>query len=74
MRAARLRSLAAVVAEVQARPERYGPLLHVVVEHDDNCTPSQCRCEPTYRIEPLTPETFARGARGEEEWRRRAAS
>jgi hypothetical protein len=41
---------------------------HLIILHDDACTPGACVCEPEYVIEGLTPETYERGQRAQAEW------
>lgn len=50
-----------------------GRAVHVVVLHDEGCTPTSCACEPEYVVEPLTVETLTAGAEAEAVWRQGAA-
>jgi len=45
-----------------------GRAVHLVVVHDDGCTPERCRCSPEYVVEELTAENLRRGAREHEAW------
>lgn len=47
---------------------------HVTAEHGPSCSPEVCRCSPTYRLEPLTPENVQRGAQGQAKWRKETLS
>lgn len=55
-------------------PEARGKVWHVMVLHGDRCTPSRCRCNPTYEVEVATEENLAEGERLEREWRKAKAS
>lgn len=45
-----------------------GRVLSVAVEHDDECTPECCCCEPSYSVEDATPEAIAAGQRAQRAW------
>ena len=47
---------------------------HVVVLHDDDCTPSRCGCEPEYVVEDLTVDNYQRAAKAQSEWIRSTLS
>lgn len=47
-----------------------GAAVHLVALHDDGCSPIACRCEPSFRLEPMTPENVLKGARGQKQWER----
>lgn len=51
-----------------------GLVVHTLVHHDDDCTPSCCRCDPAYHIEIGTPQNLAAGERAEREWLRQVLS
>lgn len=48
-----------------------GGALHVVVLHDDDCTPARCVCEPEYVLEELTTENYLKGQAAQEEWKKK---
>lgn len=45
-----------------------GRAMHMMVFHDDRCTPSRCTCEPEFELEELTPEAYEAGQRAQDEW------
>lgn len=45
-----------------------GMVVHAWCLHDDACTPSECRCQPEYIIERLTPETYLAGQDAQAQW------
>ena len=45
------------------------PAAHVLLLHDDRCTPARCVCEPEVVIRPLTPEAIAEGEQLERAWK-----
>jgi hypothetical protein len=47
---------------------------HVMVLHDDDCTPSSCTCKPDYVVEIATPDNVMAGAKAERAWRKAKAS
>jgi hypothetical protein len=67
-------SNSAELASALASGELRGQVLHATVLHDRRCTPSRCVCEPEIHVEPLTPASYAGGARAETEWRRKVCS
>jgi hypothetical protein len=51
-----------------------GRALHMVILHDDACTPDRCSCEPEYVLEDLTVENYIAGQRAQAEWKRNSVS
>lgn len=47
---------------------------HLTVEHDEECSPSRCACEPCFLVRPLTVESFLEGQRNEVAWAKRTSS
>ena len=47
---------------------------HVIVLHDDACTPSRCTCAPWYELRDLTVESYQAGIEGERAWRKAVCS
>ena len=43
-------------------------LAHVLILHDDACSPDQCGCKPTYVVEDGTAENIIEGARQQRAW------
>jgi hypothetical protein len=60
------------MAQIMRRPGRR--LIHMVVLHDERCSPHACRCRPWYRLEELTTETWLRGEREQAQWERESQS
>ncbi len=54
--------LAAIAGELR------GLAVHITIEHDHGCTPSACRCSPSFVLQKLTPAAYAAGARAERDW------
>jgi len=67
----RFTSMEALASFVRSRPP---PSHHVIVEHDDACTPTACTCRPHYVLEDLTVENVLAGAKAEAAWRKQRAS
>jgi hypothetical protein len=51
-----------------------GIVLHVMVLHDEECTPTICCCEPHFEIEKATAENFLEGEQAQAKWIRRTCS
>ena len=51
-----------------------GKAMHLLVEHDDVCTPGVCVCEPSYVLDNLTPEFFRAGQLAQAKWVRENTS
>lgn len=64
----------AELAAVLAAPEFQGRALHVLVLHDDACTPNICVCKPEYVVEELTTDTYLAGQKAQAAWRKGATS
>jgi hypothetical protein len=69
----RLRS-PAELAQLRASGALQGLAVHVLVLHDEQCTPSRCICSPEYELREVTVETLLEGARLQAAWVRSTAS
>lgn len=47
-----------------------GGAFHVVILHDDACTPAGCVCTPEFVLEELTVENYRKGQEAQEAWRK----
>lgn len=47
---------------------------HLLILHDEECTPSQCNCNPEYILEDLTVENLTMGQKAQQEWIRSKTS
>lgn len=54
--------------------EGRGKVWHVMVLHGSQCSPSACRCQPEYQVEPATEDNLVEGARLERDWARATRS
>lgn len=48
------------------RPDAY----HMVVLHDDACSPARCTCKPDFVVEDMTADNWIAGQKAEDEWRK----
>jgi hypothetical protein len=51
-----------------------GGAFHMVILHEDGCTPSSCRCSPWYEVRALTVDNVLDGAKREAKWRKESTS
>lgn len=45
-----------------------GKVYNTTILHDDDCTPEQCVCSPTYLVEDFTQESFDRSQDAQRKW------
>jgi hypothetical protein len=55
-------------AEFEAFVAAGGSALHVLILHDNACTPSRCVCEPWYEVRDLTKDTRLDGLERQRKW------
>lgn len=64
----------AALEAAMATGEIQAGAFHLVVLHDDACTPGICVCEPEFILEDLTPENYMAGQRAQADWKRSKTS
>jgi hypothetical protein len=47
---------------------------HVMVLHDDACSPSRCSCKPWFEVRDLTTDAVLEGQRLQDKWTKETAS
>lgn len=60
------------LAEVQLA--LHGMAVHVMILHDDGCSPEACRCRPEFVLERLTPEGYLEGQAAQKKWAKETLS
>lgn len=60
------------VTEVQLALQ--GVAAHVMVLHDQGCSPEACRCRPEFVVKKLTPENYLEGQRAQAKWAKETLS
>lgn len=51
-----------------------GDALHVLILHDEGCSPSRCSCEPWFEVRELTADNVLEGQRLQDAWVKRSSS
>lgn len=73
MKKIHFKSEAAMIAALTSDKFR-GRAMHVVILHDDQCTPDRCVCEPEFILEDLTVENYMAGQRAQAKWKKDSVS
>lgn len=51
-----------------------GKASHVLILHDDSCTPSACSCSPEFVLEELTVDSYKAGQLAQTDWVRKSTN
>lgn len=51
-----------------------GMAVHVMILHDDGCSPQACRCRPEFVLERLTDESYSAGQAAQAKWTKETLS
>jgi hypothetical protein len=51
-----------------------GKAWHMLILHDDGCSPARCSCQPWYEVRPLTVDNYIEGQKAQAQWVKESTS